>query len=438
MAKKEPMKNTDKAICIIIFALFFSVFAGKIDTFAQNAMDLGDCYKSALKQSETIAISEETVVQAEEQLNQAWASVSPKILFRWQELWQDTSAVPAYASEFFKARQPQGSFKVRLSPLTFYKEFAALKSAMAFTQQRENEMMRAKQLLYLDVSQSFWAVIQIENQIQITQSQRNSIKDRIRELGDRVRIGRSREAEVVSVQSQLAVVEADIEDLKRALAAARDLLAFLTGEDREIPLTDTISIPQAPMDLAVYLDSAMNRMDIKSLNDAVTTARAAVEVVRSGHFPSFSVEGNYYFERTGVQKDIDWDVLAAIEVPIFSWGQVKALVREAESRLRAADLALQRLQRQAKTEVRAALEALRASLSELEIYEKAVSLAERNHSLQKRDYRLGLVSNLEVLQALNNLYDARLRRDQVKYAAKINAIRLQVAAGDMRINEVEP
>jgi hypothetical protein len=48
-----------------------------------GALNLGQCYRSALKRSETIAISEESIVQAEEQFKQAWRSIPPQALPAW-------------------------------------------------------------------------------------------------------------------------------------------------------------------------------------------------------------------------------------------------------------------------------------------------------------------------------------------------------------------
>ncbi len=404
-----------------------------------GALDLGQCYKSALKRSETIAISEESVVQAEEQFRQAWQSIPPKISLHGQLLWQDTSHVASQTSGFFKSPSPVGSIRLNLAPLTFYREFAAISAASSFIQQNEYTKRRAEQVLYLSVAQSFWAVVQIEDQIKITESQRSLTMDLIKELQGRERVGRSREAEVVAAQSQLAIVEASLEDLKRARVAAREVLTFITGLDKDIPLVDTAALPARPGDLKTYLEASRKRPDILAQQDAVDTARAGVAVARSGHFPQWSLQANYYdHTRTGVQEPITWDVLAMVDVPIFSWGQVQSSVRQALSVQRTAELMLQRLQRQTDTDVRSAWENLRASLNVFDLYDKSASLAERNYALQSRDYRRALVSNLEVLQALSTLYGARLTRTQGLYNVKLNDILLRLAVGDLQLPEVKP
>ena len=418
----NPIKISGVVIALIILAL--SGPAAGENPAPVGGLDLWQCYEKAIQQSETVAISEEGIRQAEEQYRQAWSGIPPRLSFAWQEKYQDPSH-----TDF---RQAAGGFGLHLPALTIFRELAAIKSSRTLTRQKGHELRRAEQGLLQEVAQAFWNVLQIENQIRVTESQQALMRDRIKELEERERIGRSREAEVVAAQSQLAQVEANQEDLERVRLAAREFLAFLTGAGRDIPLADAIPLPQQPRDLAFYLDTARQRPDLLALRETRQIAQAAVKLARAGHYPSVSLDGNYYVVGlAGQQGDIKWDIKASLEIPIYSWGQVQSSVREANSRLLMAELALKRQERQVETEVKSAWENLRVSRSELDKYEKVVTLAERNYKLQTADYRRGLVTNLDVIQALTGLYDTTLRRDQSRFSAKLNAILLQVAAGDV-------
>jgi outer membrane protein len=394
-----------------------------------GALGLWQCYEKAVQQSETVAISEEGIRQAEEQYRQAWSGIPPRLSFTWQGKYQDPSH-----TDF---RQALGAVNLSLPALTGYREMAAMNSAKTLTRQKELETKRVRQQILSDVAQAFWNVVEVENQIQVTKSQQALVKDRIRELEDRARIGRSREAEVVAAQSQLAQVEANQEDLERVRIAARELLAFLTGAGRDVALADEIPLPDQPRDLAFYLDTARQRPDLLAQREAMLSAQATVKLARADHFPSLSLEGNYYVvgpeakDEAGDTNEIRWDIKANLKVPLYSWGQVQSSVRGANAQVLMATLARKRLERQVETEVKSAWENLRASLSELAKYEKLVALTDRNHKLQSADYRRGLVTNLDVIQALTGLYDATLRRDQSRYYAKLNTILLRVAAGEI-------
>ncbi|MCX5858868.1 MAG: TolC family protein [Proteobacteria bacterium] len=394
-----------------------------------GALDLWQCYEKAIQQSETVAISEEGIKQAEEVYRQAWSGIPPRLSFTWQEKYQD----PAH-TDF---RQALGAINLSLSALTGFREKAAMYSAKTLTRQKELETKWARQNILSDVAQAFWNVVEAENQIQVTKSQQALMQDRIKELEDRVRIGRSREAEVVAAQSLLAQLEANQEDLERVRLAARELLAFLTGAGRDVPLVDASPLPGQPRDLAFYLNAARQRPDLLALRESQQIVQAAVKLAKSGHYPSLSLEGNYYVvgpevnDQQGETNEIRWDIKANLKVPLYSWGQVQSSVREANSQLFITELTLKRQERQVETDVKSAWENLRSSLSELDKYDKLVTLTDRNYKLQSADYRRGLVTNLDVIQALTGLYDATLRRDQSRLNAKLSVILLQVAAGEI-------
>ncbi len=58
----------------------------------------------------------------------------------------------------------------------------------------------------------------------------------------------------------------------------------------------------------------------------------------------------------------------------------------------------------------------------------ATDAAQTTTRLQRSDYRLGLVTNLDVLQALSAYQDNQQALDRVRYKVKLNYLRLQAAA----------
>jgi outer membrane protein TolC len=58
----------------------------------------------------------------------------------------------------------------------------------------------------------------------------------------------------------------------------------------------------------------------------------------------------------------------------------------------------------------------------------ATDAARKNYETQQRDYRFGLVTNLDVLQALTVFQENQRALDRARYTAKLNYLRLQAAA----------
>ena len=60
---------------------------------------------------------------------------------------------------------------------------------------------------------------------------------------------------------------------------------------------------------------------------------------------------------------------------------------------------------------------------------ESVRLAQASYGVQLRDYRLGIVTNLEVLEALRRLHLARLGLARTELLAATTQVRLHIAAG---------
>ena len=70
-----------------------------------------------------------------------------------------------------------------------------------------------------------------------------------------------------------------------------------------------------------------------------------------------------------------------------------------------------------------------SQLSQYRILADAVKLHEENFRLQTHDYRLGQVTNLEVLTALSDLYTTKDNVEIARFQSHVAAAALQVARG---------
>jgi outer membrane protein len=108
---------------------------------------------------------------------------------------------------------------------------------------------------------------------------------------------------------------------------------------------------------------------------------------------------------------------------------VDAAVRENVERTKSAQLTLDQLRRQAEQELRTAHAAAVHAIDQERELARALKLSEKNYEQQLRDYRNGLVTNLEVLNALERLQQTRRGHDRLLHEAQARKVRLEVAAG---------
>src|SRR5205823_1783680 len=114
-------------------------------------------------------------------------------------------------------------------------------------------------------SLTYYSVLLLEGRLQDLQSLADLLGDRIKELRQRVRLGKSRDSEAVTVESELAGVEAQMEGVKGQAAVARQDLSYLVDADlTQSQLADPFPPITSTPALADELVKAENRSDIQA------------------------------------------------------------------------------------------------------------------------------------------------------------------------------
>ena len=392
---------------------------------AAEALTLGDYFSQALTRSEVVNIQSELARQAQERKHQASAALYPTLTGYASYTWQDTGARDL---TLYPTRQRLARLTANQPLFRGFREFAAVRQSRALVGAQDDDYWHARVQLFKDVVQNFYEVLAIEQDLASLGEQIDQYQQRTKELQGRVRIGRSRSGEVLTVQSEISTLEAQIEQRKADLSTAREVFAFLSGLPATTPLHDTESIPAHPGTLDEYLARITLRPDVKAMQQRQTAAQENIAVARGAHLPSLDLNANRYLERNGNLADVDWDVQLALTVPLYAGGGLQSRVREALSQNTQAELNVSQVRRQAEQEIRSIYQNVIFDRLQLDALEKAADAARKNYAAQQRDYRLGLVTNLDVLQAQASFQENQRAWYRARYSAKLNYLRLQAAA----------
>lgn len=398
-----------------------------VESMAQ-ALTLDDYFAAALRRSTVVATQTELIHQAEERTKQATSALLPTVngvaTYTWQEPLPTGTLI---TSNNQLDRQSLARLTATQPLFRGFREFAALRQTRALEGAQLHDYQQARVLLFKDVAQNFYSVLSNERDITNLDEEIRQNLVREKDLQDRVRIGRSRASELLTVQSTLSTLRAQREQLQGQLSVARETLAFLSGLDATTELRDTELIPPELEPLSEYLAQVEARPDVQAGKKRLSAGQENVAVARGAHLPSLDLNANYYLDRSGNLQDVNWDVQLALSVPIFAGGSLQSKVREAQSQSTQAELGLEQVRRQAQQEIRALHQSVLSDRSQLEALDRATEIARRNYAAQSRDYRLGLVTNLDVNQALTAYLENQRTADRVRFAAKLDYLKLQAA-----------
>jgi outer membrane protein len=435
MAKKASGR-VFPPLCVLVpsLSLSLSLYLSAPGAAMQN-LTLQHCFELAREQSESLRVQETEIEAAEARAREALGGALPRLNVLFTETLQDTRGVDeGDEGRDGNIRRDRPEARLRLSQPLFsgFREFRTVSSLAATREGEQWRYQRASRLLFLDVARAFYSVVLLETDLTDVRAVVDLSRTRVKELGERVRLGKSRESELLSAESQLAALQAEEAETLGDLAAAREALSFLTGKDLgTAPLEDSVPRVEKAEPLDPLLARSATRTDVRAQRADVESRRDAVRVARGAYFPSAGVAGSYYLKRTGIQEPVDWDVIFSLDMPIYQGGSAAARTKQARAALQQAELELARLERGVSTEVRTAHAALERSVARSASLERAAEKAERSYRLLAREYRLGLANNLELLQGLDAY--TRTRRDfhQAVIQGKLDWLQLKVAAEEL-------
>jgi outer membrane protein len=119
----------------------------------------------------------------------------------------------------------------------------------------------------------------------------------------------------------------------------------------------------------------------------------------------------------------------ALTVPLFAGGANLSRIREASSVDRQSALEKRRVRRLAEQDIRTVYNRAVSDSAQAGALTTATALAERSYQEQTKDYRLGLVTNVDVLQALASALESRRALNRATFTLRSDLIVLDAASG---------
>ena len=410
-----------RSVYVFLTIVFFLTPA-----WSQDSLTLQDCFKAALKRSEVLATQQELVIQAEQTYHRAWGTILPSINGSYSYFHPDAPGLTGGNTSNSRAQQ---TLALNADQPLFrgFRDFAAVNAAKSTITAQKQARQWAGMQLYRDVTQAFYTVLAVKKDLQVLDNELEQYQKRIKELQDRLSIGRSRNSEVLTVQSAQAILRAQREQILGQLDVAKEVLAFVTGLNQDIALDDNEEVPADAGPLDSYQSEIPTRPDILAAQKNVDVFKSKVSVAKGEYLPSVDLLGNYFFERPDRHDNGNWDVELAVTLPIFTGGTISSDVKIAKSQERQSEIQLSQVKRMAEEDVRSLHHSLKADLAQLAALQEAYDISKKNYEANGKDYGFNLVTNLDVLQALTAYHDTQRSLEKIRYLAKIDYNKLEAS-----------
>ena len=284
----------------------------------------------------------------------------------------------------------------------------------------------------MDVIDTYYTYLINLNDIKNLELLKKQSQERADEIRRRLQIGKSRRGELLQAEAQLASVDAQTFDGQGLLKESEARFYILTGLEKkqmmDLKFDDKISEKK----LDEYIEMAMAREDFQNKRLEIQQFEGDVKISKGRYLPTLDLLSNYYAIKEGgstSSRNSDWDVGLNLTIPLYEGGVSQAFVRESVAKAQSARYQLSDYQKMVTMEVTARYEMFHRYYDQIKAFDSALEKAKRSYDETLKDYRLGLVTNLDVLSSLNLYLNSKRSAEKTRIQAIMNQKMLEAIVG---------
>jgi protease secretion system outer membrane protein len=336
-----------------------------------------------------------------------------------------------------------GSTLTLQQPLLDYEAYAAYRKGVAQSLFADENFRGKSQELLVRVLDNYTKALFAQDQIDIAQAKKKAYEQQFQQNEHMFKQGEGTRTDILEAESRYELATAEEIEARNEQDAALRELGALVG----VPAVDISEL--APLDQNFQTFALMpanydtwhelaisNNPNLASQRQAVEVARYEVERNRAGHLPKVSAyasmrqneseSGNTYNQRYETNT-IGFEV----SVPLYAGGGVSASTRQASRTMEQAEYELDGKTRETLIELRRQFSACLSGVNKLRAYQKALSSAEALVVSTKQSILGGERTNLDALNAEQQLFTTRRDLAQARYDYLMAWTKLHYYAGTL-------
>jgi NodT family efflux transporter outer membrane factor (OMF) lipoprotein len=254
----------------------------------------------------------------------------------------------------------------------------------------------------------------------------------------RLGLGAVTRSDVLAQRTALAQTRAALPPLQRQLSQLRHQIALYAGQPPEAAGLPQFELDgfELPLQLPVSVPSELvrQRPDILAAEALLHAASARVGVATAGLYPQLTLSGNVGSESLGssqlfTSNSLVWGLGAGLAAPIFNGGQLQANRRAAVAAFDAAAASYRQTVLVAFGGVADALRSLESDARALQAQADAQAQANAALELASRQFNVGAVSYLTLLNAQQQAQQTRIAVVQAQADRLADTVALFQALG---------
>jgi len=426
---------------------------------AQETIDLISLYQEALKNDSLLSSARFQNEATKELIKQGKSLFLPSISLDASFDKQDkerkflTSALPSNdLLSGKKTNYESYNYGVTVKqPLFNYSAYTQYKKILTQISLSDKQLIKTQQDLIFRISKVYFETLFAKDQVNLFQIQRASIQEQLAKAEAQFKAGLISITDINEAKTKKALIEAQQISAIQKLKIKKREIQVITGKlpGDLTPLNPIITFTEIDNLADDWITIAQeNNLELQIKSDEIKIAEREVDSRRSGHYPTIDAiasrsrnwdKGGYPYGATqndGMRSYSD-SIGVEISIPIFSGGMTSSRVREAILLKSKLEEDVEYLKRGIELKVRDYYLSLQTNFSEITAFQQAMESAKLQLESTQLGFEEGLRNSVEVLEAQQILFNAKLNVLESRYNYIMNFINLKLSTGILSIKDLD-
>jgi outer membrane protein len=409
-----------------------------------QAADLVDVYHAAQSQDAVFASARAARQAGEEKLTQGRSLLLPSVTFNANTTSNDVTIDYGAASPIFVSggmRYNTHGYGVNLvQPLFREQNWAAYNQSELQVAISEAQFKLAEQDVILRSAQTYFDVLIAEDTVQLTAAQKAAIAEDLDQAKRNFEVGSATVTDTYEAQARYDLIVAqelaaasNLEIKRRTL---QQLINADVGELNALSGAFKLETPD-PADIQKWVAvSQQGNFQIVQAEAAYQLAEQEVARSRGGNLPTVDLVASYgsSIATGGVFGPTDTRSTAIgvqLNIPLFQGGAIQSKWREAEANRERTRQDLENTRRNVELQTRQAYLGVVSGIAQVQALQQALTSSESLLDASKVGHEVGVRTNLDVLNAQQQLFSTKRDLYQAQYNYLLSQLRLKAAVGNL-------
>ena len=412
------------------------------------AADLLETYHTALSQDAVIASARAAQQAGKEKLTQGRSGLLPNInlsanMMQNQMEYQVAGFVIPNANY-----NTSGGTLSLVQPLFRQQNWELYSESEIQVAITDAQYIQAEHDLILRVAQSYFDVLIAQDTVELSGAQKQAISEQLNQAKRNFEVGTATITDTYEAQArydltgyQEITAQSNLEVKNRAL---QQITNAPPGELRKLGNEPKLEQPQ-PADVEKWVaDAQLHNMQISIAQAAEELSEKEMTLAMAGHLPTLDLVASYsqsLLSSTVVMgvpgspfgaSDVTAKVIGVqLNMPLFQGGITQSKYREAEANRDKAKQDLENARRTVAVQTRQAYLGVVSGIAQVNALKQALKSSESLLEASKLGQSVGVRTNLDVLNAQQQLYSTRRDLYQAEYNYLLSRLHLKDAVGTL-------